>query len=108
MSAETEVFAEDIYIHFDRDRERYEGNRMLIALALSHPPNSSINGAAHARHFVEIGWARAPADSLEMEILFEEEAANDTLLYRGGHGFFLDIRGTVEDAARNSAGADHS
>ncbi|MFH1276903.1 MAG: PDZ domain-containing protein, partial [Candidatus Eisenbacteria bacterium] len=87
----TEVFAEDIYIHFDRDRERYERNRRMIALALSHPPSSTINGAVHANPLVELDWARALADSLrvlyadslEKEILFEKETEYGRIVIAG-------------------------
>jgi len=116
----TEVFAERIYIHLDRDRDRFEGNDRLIALAARLDYPALLEAAAHLARLADPLWAsavglglrRAFADSLDRDVLVERRTPHGRMIIGGTTGrwhretdaaFVLDLGG--DDFYSGSHGA---
>ncbi len=115
------VFAEDIYIHFDEDRDRFRRNQRILKLAEQVDQSSLQVAAQIASSLQGDGWIAAAekivrdhfADELHQAVLHEEVAAPGRILI-GGEGahwyrekdyaFILDLAG--DDFYTGNAGAN--
>jgi hypothetical protein len=106
----SEVFAEEIYIHLDEDRDRFEGNHRLITLAAQIDYAALLAAAGTLAQLADPEWVRAAAtglraacaDSLDREIVLERTTPHGRMLI-GGTGphwyrdtdaaFILDLGG---------------
>ncbi len=117
----SEVFAKDIYIHFDEDRSRYRRNQRLLeiakkvdqsALQLAAQLASSMHGLIWVQSARQI-VSRHFAETLGDEILYEEETAFGRIIIGGkdshwysekDYAFIMDMGG--DDFYTGNAGAN--
>jgi len=105
----SDAFAEDIYIHFDKDRPRYRKNQRLIELAARVDPRPLMVAATALAEMGQASWIENAArilrerfaGELDAEILFEKDGDFGKILF-GGEGshwyredaaFILDLAG---------------
>ncbi len=87
----SDVFAEEVYVNFDEDPERFAKNRRLIELALKIDYGALCEAAERLALLTDAGWARgaaarvraAFADRLEEEILLTRETPFGRILIGG-------------------------
>jgi hypothetical protein len=87
----SDVFAADIYIHFDDDRERFRRNQRLIEIASRVDYDALLRAAAVLARLTDPAWARAAADAaravyadtLDAEILCDRATPAGRILIGG-------------------------
>ncbi len=116
-----EVFAGDIYIHFDEDRDRFRRNQRILKLAEQVDQGALQVAAQIASTLQADGWVAAAtrivrehfAEDLHSAILYEEVAASGRILIGGedthwyrekDYAFILDLAG--DDFYTGNAGAN--
>lgn len=117
----TEVFASDVYIHFDEDRDRFERNYRVIRIAEKIDYGALLECALRVSLLTDPDWVmhaghlvqQIYADSLGQEILLEEETPMGRIVFGGRAGawyryedaaFILDLGG--DDLYAGNAGSN--
>ncbi|MBD3336541.1 MAG: hypothetical protein GF355_13595, partial [Candidatus Eisenbacteria bacterium] len=117
----SDVFAEEVYIHFDEDQERFEANKRLLDLAQRVDWGALMESARRAALLTEPRWARAAgdllrevyADSLETPLLLERMTEAGRILFGGttrawyrqtDAAFILDLGGDDFYTGNNGGG----
>jgi len=117
----TEVFASDVYIHFDEDRDRFERNYRVIQIAEKVDYGALLEAALRVSLLTDPDWVmhaghlvqQVYADSLGKDILLEEETPAGRIVFGGRTGtwyryedaaFILDLGG--DDLYAGNAGSN--
>ena len=106
----TEVFAEEVYIHFDEDRDRFERNYRLIQIAEKIDYGALLEAALRVALLADPEWAmhagryvqEVYADTLETPLLLDQPSPAGRIVLGGrgsywyrdeGVAFILDLGG---------------
>jgi len=121
----TELFAKEIYIHFDDDRDRFERNYRLIKLAEKVDYGALMESALRVALLTDLEWVRSAAgyvrevfsDTLQAAVLLEYDSPMGGLVFggRGSHwyaadniAFIMDLGGDDFYSAGSGDGSDRA